>query len=135
MSVPTTQSERLRLDKWLWFARFCKTRAIAQKLIESGHVKVNGTKIRKVSSIIRVGDTLELVLGPVKKTVSILATAERRGPASVAQTLYDEIKPAEKLIGLDKGLPIHKPSVFRPRGAGRPTKKDRRSIEKYLSEQ
>jgi ribosome-associated heat shock protein Hsp15 len=135
MATIAAQTTRLRLDKWLWFARFCKTRAIAQKLIESGHVAVNGTKIRKVSALVRMGDVLVLVLGPVKKTVTIRAMAERRGPASVAQTLYEELAPAEQLVGLDKGIPLHKQAIIRPRGAGRPTKKDRRSIEKYLAEQ
>lgn len=135
MTDQAVQTTRLRLDKWLWFARFCKTRAAAQKLIESGHVTVNAGKIRKVSALVCIGDALELVLGPVKKTVTIRAMAERRGPASAAQTLYEELAPTEKLTGLDKGIPLHKQSIVRPRGAGRPTKKDRRSIEKYLGEQ
>jgi len=134
VSAGTVQSERLRLDKWLWFARFCKTRGIAQKLIESGHVTVNGAKTRKVSAMIRTGDVLELVLGPVRKKISVLAMTTRRGPAIEAQTLYEEIAPAEKLNGPDKGLPVHKLSMGRPQGAGRPTKKDRRSIIKFFSE-
>jgi len=135
VSASTVQSARLRLDKWLWFARFCKTRAIAQKLIEGGHVTVSGTKTRKVSAIIRVGDTLELVLGPVKKTVKVCAMTVRRGPAPEAQTLYEESVPTEKLIVLGKYVPLHKQSILRPQGAGRPTKKDRRSIVRFLSEQ
>ncbi len=126
--------QRLRLDKWLWFARFCKTRALAQKLISSGHVTVNGEKIRKVSAIVRVGDSLKVVIGPVKRTVTVQAMAERRGPASEARELYAETTPVEKLHGLDKGLPIHRIPAHRPRGAGRPTKKDRRSIAKYTGE-
>ena len=134
MTDDSRSFQTLRLDKWLWFARFCKTRVLAQKLIASGHVSVNGEKIRKVSATVRIGDSLEVVLGPVKRRILVEAMAERRGPASEARTLYTETTPAEKLHGLDKGLPIHRIPVHRPRGAGRPTKKDRRSIAKYTGE-
>lgn len=138
MSDKAAESASQRLDKWLWFARFCKTRALSQKLIESGHVTVNGAKIRKVSANLRPGDVIELVLGPVKRILTVRGLAERRGPAPEAQLLYEESAPAEKLIGLEKGLPLHKsgpnPLLFRPRGVGRPTKKDRREITKHMSE-
>lgn len=138
MSDKAAESEALRLDKWLWFARFCKTRALSQKLIESGHVTVNGAKVCKVSANVRVGDGIELVLGPVKRVITVRAMAERPGPAPEAQLLYEEMTPAEKLTGLEKGLPLHKsahkPLLFRPRGAGRPTKKDRREITKHMNE-
>jgi len=132
VSGKTAENDVLRLDKWLWFARFCKTRALAQKHIEGGDVTLNGAKTRKTSANVRIGDEISVVLGPIKRTVTVLLMAERRGPASEAQTLYEEKDPPEKLRGLDAGLRRHKPLLSRPKGAGRPTKKDRRSIAKEL---
>jgi len=121
-----------RIDKWLWFARFGKTRAIAQKLIERGQVTLNGAKVKKVSASVRVGDKIVVVLGTVKRSVTVLGLAERRGPADEARLLYDEPAPKEKLTSEHAALPLYKPMLIREKGAGRPTKKDRRSLAKEL---
>jgi len=121
---------KLRLDKWLWHARFCKTRSLAQKLTESGHVKLNGTSVTKAAQAVKPGDELELVLGPYRKAVRVVALGVRRGPAPEAQALYAETRPPERLDGfLGEHVGGARPEV-RPRGDGRPTKKDRRDTDR-----
>jgi ribosome-associated heat shock protein Hsp15 len=117
-----------RIDKWLWYARFGKTRAVAQKLIDRGQVTLNGAKVQKASASVRIGDRITVVLETVKRSITVLALAERRGPADEAKALYDEHAPKEKLASEDAALPLYKPMLTRERGAGRPTKKDRRDI-------
>lgn len=117
--------ESLRVDKWLWFARLCKTRTLAQSMIEDGRVTVNGDKVRKANRLIRIGDTIEVVVGPVERTIEVMALGERRGPASEAVLLYIEQRPPRSLGLDDKQVPFH-----RPRGAGRPTKRDRRALDR-----
>ena len=104
MNGSAAESASPRLDKWLWFARFCKTRALVQRLIESGHVTVNGVKTRKVSAGVRVGDIVMVVLGPIQRTVTVRAMADRRGPAAEARGLYEASEPPRALHGLDVGL-------------------------------
>ncbi len=130
MSAEKPEAERV--DKWLWFARFGKTRAIAQKLVERGQVTLNGAKVKKVSSQVRVGDKVFVVLGTVKRSVTVLGLGEKRGPAEVAKLLYDEPAPKEKLTSETAALPLYKPMLIREKGAGRPTKKDRRALAKEL---
>ena len=121
-----------RIDKWLWFARFGKTRAIAQKLVARGQVTLNGAKVKKTSSSVRIGDRITVVLGTVKRSITVLGLAERRGPAGEARLFYDEPVPVEKLSSENAALPLYKPMLTRERGAGRPTKKDRRDISKEM---
>ena len=132
MKVGAEKPDGLRIDKWLLFARFAKTRAIAQKLIERGRVAINGAKVRKAGALVRVGDSIVVVLGTIKRSVTVCGLGERRGPAEDARLLYNEAVPVEKLTSEDAALPLHKPMLVRARGAGRPTKKDRRSIAKEL---
>ena len=79
----------MRIDKWLWAARFFKTRGAAATAVLGGRVHVNGERV-KPSKLIRAGDTLEVTKGVERWTVRVTELAERRGPASVAQALYDE---------------------------------------------
>ena len=81
-----------RLDKWLWYARFFKTRGLAQKACESGRIRVNGRRITKAHRAVGPGDVLTFVQGRVVRIVRVLAVAERRGPAPEAQLLYEEIE-------------------------------------------
>lgn len=110
----------IRLDKWLWHARFCKTRSLAQKWCTSGHVTLNGQTVAKPAATVRPGDTVSFLSGPYRRTVVVKAPGERRGPAPEAQTLYEETTPPARQT--DEFMP------HRPRGAGRPTKKDRRAL-------
>jgi len=79
----------LRIDKWLWFARFCKSRNLAQNWIESGEVRLNGAVVDKCNSPVKIGDRIEMPRGPrLRHEVEVLGLAERRGGAPEAQTLY-----------------------------------------------
>lgn len=118
-----TLTPSIRLDKWLWHARFCKTRSLAQKWCASGQVSVNGTSIHKPATSVKPGDVVSFLSGPYRRTVVVQAPGERRGPAPEAQTLYDEPNPPEKQT--DDFMP------HRPRGMGRPTKKDRRAMAAF----
>jgi ribosome-associated heat shock protein Hsp15 len=101
-------SGSLRLDKWLWYARFAKTRALAQKLIDHSQISCNGAVIQKASALVEPGDTIAVVLGPVRRTVIVRDTGERRGPPAEARTLYDEPSPPERLPWEEAGAPPHK---------------------------
>ena len=85
-------SESLRIDKWLWHARFCKTRAIAQEKAAHGHIRINGHRVEKASAAVRVGDIMTLPAGGRVIALKVLGLGERRGPASEAQTLYELIE-------------------------------------------
>ncbi len=84
-----TESTALRLDIWLWAARFFKTRSLAKQAVETGKVEVGGQRA-KPSRIVRVGDSLKIARGEEQFEISVLALSEQRGPASVAQELYAE---------------------------------------------
>lgn len=118
---------RMRLDKWLWAARFCKTRGLACDEIDKGRVSVNG-QVAKPSRELRPGDCIGLRQGPVTRTVHVLALSQVRGPAPVAQALYAEtpesiaarLQAAEqRRLGAEPSLAIEQ---------GRPTKRDRRQL-------
>ncbi|MHC0054863.1 RNA-binding S4 domain-containing protein [Actibacterium sp. D379-3] len=106
----------IRLDKWLWQARFFKTRSLAAKIVSGGHVRVNGAKGAKPARQVGPGDTLTFPQGRQVRVVRIVAPGDRRGPASEAQTLYDDLTPPEDSV----------PPAPRYEGKGRPTGKDRR---------
>jgi ribosome-associated heat shock protein Hsp15 len=112
------------LDKWLWHARFFKSRTLAAKLCDGGHVRVNRQAVTKASAMVRPGDLLTFPQGNTIRVVKVLALSERRGPAPEAQALYEDQTPPPG--SRDEAVPA------RPRGAGRPTKRDRRALEKLL---
>ncbi len=93
----TDAAATLRLDKWLWQARFFKTRALAVDLIEGGRVRINGQKTRKAGHVLRVGDVLTFPQGDAIRVIRVLALSERRGPATEAQTLYVDLDAAAPL--------------------------------------
>ncbi len=99
-------SEALRLDKWLWFARFCKTRSLAQKLIERGQATLNGAPVEKPSATVRAGDRLTITLGRLRRTVIVTDVADHRGPATEARTLFAEPAPPERLGPEEAALPL-----------------------------
>jgi ribosome-associated heat shock protein Hsp15 len=121
-----------RIDKWLWYARFAKTRGLAQKLIARGQVTINGQKAAKSSALVRAGDSVAVVQESVKRKLIVKDTGERRGPAEEARLLYDEPQPVERLVSEDAALPLYRPMLVREKGAGRPTKKDRRDLAQEL---
>ena len=132
--MPKTSSheaiETIRIDKWLWAARFFKTRSIAKAAIEGGKVHHNGERV-KVSKEIRVGTELTIQQGFDKKTVLVKALLGVRGPAPIAQQLYEETEVSiarRELIATQRKL--H--NLARP--DHRPSKKDRRDISKFKQE-
>jgi ribosome-associated heat shock protein Hsp15 len=119
--------ERVRVDKWLWAARFFKTRSAATDAVAGGHVQVDGERVKPAKEI-RVGDRLEIRRGEVRWTVVVSVLADRRGSASVAATLYEETP--ESIADRERERAERR--VARPLGAdlgARPTKQDRRRIE------
>ncbi len=93
-------SPTLRLDQWLWFARFVKSRSLAARLCTAGAVTVNGVTIRKANQTVRVGDDVVLPQGPFRRTVRVLAFGTRRGPATEARLLYQETATSVRLSEL-----------------------------------
>lgn len=85
------ENPRLRADKWLWQARFFKTRALAAALIEGGHLRVNGQKMAKAGHGLRVGDVLTFPQGAQIRVIRLCALGLRRGPAAEAQRLYEDV--------------------------------------------
>jgi len=121
-------NEPVRLDKWLWAARFFKTRVLATEAISGGKVHVNGERV-KPSKKIEPGVVLEITQGNQHKVVVVLRVLEKRGPASVAQTLYEET--AESLEKRERQQDQMKYVHMGTQQDGRPTKKDRRQIRKF----
>jgi ribosome-associated heat shock protein Hsp15 len=84
-----TDKEGLRIDKWLWHARLCKTRAIAQQKAESGLIRLNGARVEKPSILVRPGDVVTLPRGSTIVALRVIALGERRGPPKEARGLYE----------------------------------------------
>jgi len=120
-----------RMDKWLWAARFFKTRTVAAKACELGRIQSNGQPARSARDV-RVGDRLFIKTEGGDFEVEVLALSEIRGPASVAQTLYRETeasKEARRLFAEERRAGLH----FTPAPASRPSKRDRRRIIRFRS--
>lgn len=90
MPASDQEAGRQRLDKWLWFARVVKTREAASRLVEAGHVRLNGQKLLKPGHAVKPGDVLTIVLNARVRVLHVEALAERRGPAEAARLLYRE---------------------------------------------
>ncbi len=122
-----TAQDKARIDKWLWAARFFKTRSVAVAALETGKVLVNGVRVKPAKAL-NPGDMLSIRLGPYQHVIEVLALSGKRGPASEAQKLYRETEESiAKRAALAQELKAQQQySVLK----GRPTKKDRRDIEK-----
>ena len=119
---------KVRLDKWLWAARFFKTRALAADAIEGGKVEVGGARVKR-AKLVQVGDSMRLRLGPYEHIITVTGLSERRGPASVAATLYEETPESKKTReDLQFRMKVAAPQFAYD--SGKPTKKQRRDIEK-----
>ena len=92
-----TQHDSLRVDKYLWFARFFKTRSLATKRVNGGRIRINGNKLKKSSDIVRIGDILTFAQGNDIRVIRVLNLGTRRGPAQEAQSLYEDITPNEDI--------------------------------------
>jgi ribosome-associated heat shock protein Hsp15 len=112
--------EAVRLDKWLWAARFYKSRSLAQTACDGGKVDVNG-QAAKPSRAIRSGDRIQLTMGEWRRELVVRELSERRGPATAARLLYEDLSPPPPPRALRP-----RPAVVRAIGLGRPTKRERR---------
>lgn len=119
--------DRVRVDKWLWAARFAKTRGTATELVAAGHVKVSGERVKPAREV-GPGDTIEVRTGAIRRTVVVTGVADRRGPAKAAALLYEETpesREERERLAVERRL-------ARPLGAdlgARPTKLERRRLE------
>ena len=121
--------KKVRLDKWLWAARFFKTRGLACEAIKGGKIELNGSRA-KPSREVRVGDELQVRQGFDEKTVIVRDLSDRRGPAPVAQQLYEET--AESIAAREKAAEQRRlANAHREPGQGRPTKRARRLIHGF----
>jgi ribosome-associated heat shock protein Hsp15 len=129
MTTPDT-STRVRLDKWLWAARFYKTRALSAEAIDKGQVRVNG-QVAKASREPRVGDTIEFRQGHDLRAVVVRGLSTVRGSAPVAQQLYEETSEsvARRVAMAEQRRLAPEPALSQP--MGRPTKRDRRTLKDW----
>ena len=125
MSGERQDRNRVRLDKWLWAARFFKTRRLATEAIAGGHVHLDGQRV-KPSRPVRVGDRLEIRKGEVRFEIDVLALSERRGPASEAAKLYRETP--ESLARREREREARRLAAQAPAPARRPDKRARRRL-------
>jgi ribosome-associated heat shock protein Hsp15 len=127
--ISTEPGARLRIDKWLWAARFFKTRSLASDAVEKGRVKIGGANV-KPSKDMRVGDIVEIDIERLVWQVEVLGICDVRGPAPVAQTLYAETGEgrAKRMAEAERRKNFREPAAELQ---GRPTKRDRRTIDKF----
>lgn len=127
-------TDSLRIDKWLWQARFFKSRSLASKFCQSRQIRLNSNLLSKAHTRVKPGDILAFEQHAHIRIIKVVMLGERRGPACEAQTLYEDLapkhckhqKPGENTIDIQ-------PPAQRPPGTGRPTKKERRLLDKALA--
>ena len=113
----------IRIDKWLWAARAFKTRGLAADACDGGKVDINGDAAKPAKPV-RAGDRVEITTPVGRRILKVTALSERRGPAAAARALYDDLTPAAPPRARQPKPP------YRPPGAGRPTKRERRDIDR-----
>ena len=122
-------SERVRIDKWLWAARFFKTRSLASQAVDGGKIQLNGQRVKPAKDV-KPGDELLIRVAELEWTVSVVALSERRGPAEAARKLYieSEASQARRQAAIEmrrlQAVPVREER-------GRPTKRDRRLIRRF----
>ncbi|SNR55776.1 RNA-binding S4 domain-containing protein [Puniceibacterium sediminis] len=120
---------RIRLDKWLWQARFFKTRSLSAKVVSAGHVRVNSQRVTKPATMIGPDDVLTFSQADEVRVIRVAAPGTRRGPASEAQTLYEDLAPPKPREAAE---PQAQPPKYERKG--RPTKRDRRLMDQTRSQ-
>jgi ribosome-associated heat shock protein Hsp15 len=123
---PDPNAPGIRADKWLWQARFFKSRTLAAKVVQGG-IRLSGEKTDKPNRSVRVGDVLTFQQGRTIRVIRVEALGTRRGPAEEARTLFTDLDPPQPKAKTGKAPP---PGAERPKGAGRPTKRERRQLDK-----
>ena len=122
---------KVRIDKWLWATRLFKTRTLASEACKSGHARIDGAKV-KPARIVKIGETITVLKGVVTRTVKVVGLVEKRVGAKLVDEYLEDHTPEEEW---EKARVTFAQSILqRDRGAGRPTKKDRREIEQFFGE-
>lgn len=124
-----SEQEKLRIDKYLWAIRIFKTRSLATEACKAGRVKLNGQNL-KPSAVVKIGDVYQVSKGIEKKVIEVVELLTNRVESKIAVTKYKDITPVEETHAF-KSM-FHAPVLRRDRGAGRPTKKDRRETDDLL---
>ena len=127
--ISTEVGAKLRIDKWLWAARFFKTRSLAADAVDKGRVRIGGVSVKPAKDV-RVGDLVEIEIERIVWQVEVLGVCDVRGPASVAQTLYAETGESK----VKRQVEQERRKTYREPAAtlhGRPTKRDRRTIDRF----
>ncbi|MDB6023607.1 MAG: hslR [Pedosphaera sp.] len=127
MNAPTS----VRIDKWLWAVRIYKTRSVATAACRNGKVTIGGQPV-KPSREVKINDLILAQNGDITRTIKVLALLEQRVGAQVVKQFAEDLTPASEYEKAKE--PFFKPLFYRPKGAGRPTKKDRRVMNKFISE-
>jgi ribosome-associated heat shock protein Hsp15 len=123
------EDSRVRIDKWLWAARFYKTRSLAAEAIAGGKIQVNGERVKRAKPV-QIGDEIRIRQGPYEHHVVVRELSDRRGPAVQAAALYQETE-ASRAAREELSLQLKSVhAIFAP-ARGRPTKKDRREIRRF----
>lgn len=120
--------ESTRIDKWLWAARFFKTRGLATEAVLGGHVRLNGDRVKPAKDV-RIDDMVEIRIGEVLREVVVRDVAAKRGSAQIAATLYEET--ADSIGQRERAAAERRASQVPGSGGSRPTKQDRRRIEAW----
>ncbi len=128
MTSVAEPNQKIRLDKWIWFARIAKTRTIAKKLVLAGKIRIDGVKTSSPSITVRPENTLTITQPRRILVYRIISIGTRRGPASEAQILYEDLSPP-----VIRQTPVNRPAkqAVRDEGAGRPTKRERRKMAEF----
>jgi len=127
MTMPAVPAPEVRLDKWLWAVRLFKTRGLATEACAAGHVRVNGQRA-KAGRTVHVGEVIEAQVGDIRRTVRVLGALDRRVGAKAVAPYVEDLTPAEEL---NKPREARlEPLFHRPKGAGRPTKRERRLLDR-----
>jgi ribosome-associated heat shock protein Hsp15 len=119
---------RQRLDKWLWYARVLKTRTLAARLVAEGHVRINGVRINVAAKAVASGDVLTIALERDVRVLKVIGAGTRRGPFEEARLLYEDLSPPAP----PRQEPVAGEQPARDRGAGRPTKRERRGLARWF---
>lgn len=129
MAKASAEDMGRRLDHWLWFARFFKSRTLATRFVQSGRLRVNGAVVKKAHHPLRLDDVLTFPKADQVRVVKVLDLGVRRGPAPEAQGLYEDLSPPAPRAGKGKAERSSASGAREP-GSGRPTKQHRRAIDR-----
>lgn len=123
-------SDTIRVDKWLWYARFFKSRTLASRAVAAGRVRINSERVVKSHGSVKPGDVLTFPHGHDIRVIRVVTLGERRGPAPEARELYEDLAPPEPAAATITDVATSS-VARRERGAGRPTKQERRAMDAF----